>query len=82
MDGSKSSSDVGCGIFHEDAVYVPKLVDYAPISPVELTAVATALIIVFNSSDSKFLIYSNLRSTLEAIKKFNNSYPLVQNLQE
>ena len=77
-DGSKSSNGVGCAVIHKDIAYVSKLPDYASI----LTAVATALDQVYNSSNSNFVVYCDSRSTLEAIKKFNSFHPLVQKVQE
>ena len=79
-DGSKSGNGVGCAVIHEDTAYISKLPDYA--FTVELTAVATALDQVYNSSDSNFVVYCDSRSTLEAIKKFNSFHPLVQKVQE
>ena len=59
-------------VIHEDMAYVSKLPNYASIFTAELTVVATDLDLVFSSSDSRFGIYSDSRSTLEIIKKFNN----------
>ena len=81
-DGSKSGSGVGCAVIHEDTAYISKLPDYASVFMAELTAVATALDQVYNSSDSNFIVYCDLRSTLEAIRKFNSFHPLVQKVQE
>ena len=82
MDGSKSGNGVGCAVIHEDTAYISKLPDYASVFTAELTPVATALDQVYNNSDSNFVVYCDLRSTLEAIKKFNSSHPLVQKVQE
>ena len=71
MDGSKLGNGVGCAVIHEDTAYVSKLPDYASVFTAELTAVATALDQVYNSSDPNFVVYCDSRSTLEAIKKFN-----------
>ena len=50
-DGSKSGNCVGCAVIHEDTAYISKLPDYASVFTAELTAVATALDQVYNSSD-------------------------------
>ena len=50
-DGSKSGNGVGCAVIHEDTAYVSKLPDYASVFTAELTAVATTLDQVYNSSD-------------------------------
>ena len=82
-DGSKSDSGVGCAVIHEGTAYTVKLPNTASIFfTAELTAVIAALDLVFHSSDSNFVIYSDSRSTLEAIKKFNSFHPLVQKVQE
>ena len=81
-DGSKSGNGMGCAVIHEDTAYISKLPDYASVFTAELTAVATALDQVYNSSDSNFVVYCDSRSTLEAIKKFNSFHPLVQKVQE
>ena len=82
MVGSKSGSGAGCAVIHEDTAYVSKLADYASVFTAELTAVATALDQVYNSSDSNFVVYCDLRSTLEAIKKFDSFHLLVQKVPE
>ena len=51
MDGCKSGNGVGCAVIHEDTAYVSKLPYYASVFMAELTAVATALDQVYNSSD-------------------------------
>ena len=62
--------------------YVSKLPDHASVFTAELTAVATALDQVYDSSDSNFVVYYDSKSTLEAIKMFNSFHPLVQKVQE
>ena len=79
---SKPSSSVGCAVIPENTAYVFKLPNYASRFTAELTAIATALDQVFNSSDSNFVIYCYSRSTLEAIKKFSRFYQLVQKVRE
>ena len=81
-DGSKSGSGVGCAVIHEGTAYTAKLPDCASIFTAELTAVVAALDLTFHSSGTKFVIYSDSRSALEAIKKFNSFHPLVQKVQE
>ena len=49
--GSKSGNGVGCAVIREDTAYISKLPDYASLFTAELTAVATALDQVYNSSD-------------------------------
>ena len=81
-DGFKSGNGVGCAVIHEDTAHISKLPDYASVFTAELTAVATALDQVYNSSDSNFVVFCDSRITLEAIKKFNSFHPLVQKVQE
>ena len=81
-DGSKSGSGVGCAVIYEGTPYTAKLPDSASIFTAELTAVGAAMDLVNHSSDSKFVIYSDSWSTLEAIKQFNSFHPLVQKIQE
>ena len=81
-DGSKSENGVGCAVIHEDEAYPAKLPDCASIFTAELTAVVAALDLVYHSSESKFVIYSDSWSALEAIKKFNSFHPLIQKVQE
>lgn len=81
-DGSKSDSGVGCAIIFGDTAYTAKLPDSASIFTAELTAVVSALGLVFQSSDTNFVIYSDSKSTLEAIKIFNSFHPLIQKAQE
>ena len=71
-DRSESGSGVGCAVILVVLTYADELLDYASIYTADLTAIVAALIWL-----SKFVIYSDSISTLEAVKRFSGFYPLI-----
>ena len=81
-DGSKSSNGVGCAVIHESDAYVTKLPDSASVFTAELTAVVGALDLIFHHEGKKFVIYSDSKSALNSLGKYNPFHPLIQKAQE
>ena len=81
-DGSKSKDGVGCAVIYGDSSYVAKLPDFASIFTAELSAVIKALDLAYNSKKKNFVIYSDSKSTLDSLNKYNSFHPLIQKAQE
>ena len=81
-DGSKSEDRVGCAVVHNGTSHVAKLPNSASVFTAEITAIIKALEIVYSSKHNKFVIYSDSKSVLESLKKYNVFHPLIQKAQE
>ena len=81
-DGSKSEAGVGCAIIHDGTSYLAKLPDHASVFTAELTAINGALDLIYNSDKKSFTIYSDSKSAINSLKKYNSFHPLIQKAQE
>ena len=81
-DGSKSDFGVGCGVVTKDISEVARLSNHASSFTAELLAIVQALKKVHNTKGKSFVIYTDSRSSIEAIKSYNSFQPLVQKAQE
>ena len=81
-DGSKSKDGVGCAVVCEGESYVKKLPDFSSIFTAEATAIADALELIQIKKFRSTVIYSDSKSVLDALKKFNPTHPLIQKAQE
>lgn len=76
-DGSKTDDLVGCASVSEQSTITRKLTAETSIFTAELVAIVDALTEVENSNDMTFTIFSDSRSALMAINKYNNQHPIV-----
>ena len=81
-DGSKSRDGVGCAVVCEGESYIKKLPDSSSVFSAEATAVIEALQLANKKKFKSSVIYSDSRSVLEALKKYNPLHPLIQKAQE
>ena len=81
-DGSKFEDGVGCAVVHNGTSYAAKLSNSASVFTAEITAIIKALELAYHSKQNKFVIYSDSRSALESLRKYNAFHPLVQKAQE
>ena len=79
LDSSRAQP-IRIGVYYYDSN--PLLKDTGFHFTAKLTSMVAALNLVDKSSDSKFVIYCDSKSVIEAIKKFNSFHPLVQKVQE
>ena len=81
-DGSKVGDTVGCAAvskFHSSKLRLP---DRSSIFTAEVKALDLALNFVSSLNRTKFLIFSDSLSTLQALKNRNIEHPLIQRLLE
>ena len=81
-DGSKSEDGVGCAVVYDNSVYVAKLPDSASVFTAEMTAIVQALELACGSEAKQFVIYSDSKSALDSLSRFNTFHPLIQKAQE
>ena len=81
-DGSKSDEGVGCAIVTREQSGVARLADAASSFTAELTAIVHALKQISNTRAKNFVIYTDSKSAIDAICKFDNFHPLVRKAQE
>ena len=79
-DGSKTVNGVGCAVVHGSYSYSGRISNNASVFTAELTAIAKALQIIFTLRGNKFTVYSDSYSALLAIKMYNSSNPIVQQI--
>ena len=72
-DGSKSAAGVGCGVVFPFLSRSSSLPKTASVFTAELSAIVLALQIIFTLPVSSFVIFSDSRSALSALKSFNSS---------
>ena len=81
-DGSKSEDGVGYSVVHKSTSYVAKLPDSSSIFTAEISAIITALDMVYHSNQRTNVIYCDSKSVIDSMKKYNSFHPLVQKAQE
>ena len=81
-DGSKSNEGTGCAIIMRDQHKVGRLPNAASSFTAEITALVHALKEASKINASKFVIYTDSKSAIDAICKYNPFQPLVQKAQE
>ena len=81
-DGSKSDEGVGCAIVTREQSGLARLADAASSFTAELTAIVHALKQISNTRAKNFVIYTDSKSSIDAICKFDNFHPLVRKAQE
>ena len=81
-DGSKSNEGVGCAIVTSEQSGLARLPDAASSFTAELTALVHALKQVSNTRAKSFVIYTDSKSAIDAICKYDNFHPLARKAQE
>ena len=85
-DGSKMEGKVGSGVYIQggglDMEVSEALGKFTSIFTAELVAIRIALVKIKNSSNQKVVIYSDSRSSLQALLVYNSENMLVQEIQE
>ena len=81
-DGSKCKEGVGCAVVTKDHSKLGRLSDSASVFTAELTAVVHALKEASSNKSRKCVIYTDSKSAIDAISKYNSFHPLVQKAQE
>lgn len=76
-DGSKTDQSVGCAVVAEGAVIARKLNKDASIFSAELIAISDAVNLCTHSATRDFTIFSDSKSAVQALEKFNTSHPIV-----
>ena len=76
-DGSKSVEGVGLAVVTRASCEVAKLPSMSSIYTAELSAINTALALVHKTNRKNFVIYSDSKSALEGLNRFNSSHPLI-----
>ena len=81
-DGSKSNDGVGCAVVTEEFSNLGRLPDSASSFTAELTAMVHALREASSARSKKIVIYTDSKSVIDSISKYNPFHPLVQKAQE
>ena len=81
-DGSKSNEGTGCAVVTGNHSRVGRLPNSASSFTAELTAIVHALKEVAKTKAKKFVIYTDSKSSIDAICQYNPFHPLVQKAQE
>ena len=77
---SKSEDGLGYSVVLENEIYESKLPDSASIYTAEMTAIVQALEILHKPKE-KFFIYSDSKSIIDSLEKFNTMHPLFRKAQ-
>ena len=81
-DGSKSALGTGCAVITKGHYKVGRLSNLASSFTAEMTAIVHALKEVSKVNAKKFVIYTDSKSSIEAMCQYNPFQPLVQKAQE
>ena len=81
-DGSKSAEGVGCAVIHGEFSYVAKLPDSASVFTAELTAIIKGLEVINKTNGKSFVLYTDSKSSIYSLRKYNSMHPLIQKAQE
>ena len=76
-DGSSTDVGVGCSVVGTGQRVSSRLPACATIFTAELTAIRNVLRLIDNNDRIRFTIFSDSKSALQAIRKYNNNHPLV-----
>ena len=79
-DRSKQGMKVGCADIFQNQELLKHLPNESSIYIAEVTAIDLAMNIVANHKSSKFIIYSDSKSVLQALQNKNTSIPLITRL--
>jgi ribonuclease HI len=79
-DGSKAEERVASAAIAEDYFFVRRLPNNSSIYSAELTAILLALQYIRRSSHTRFIIFTDALSTLQALQGFNFTNPLLQDV--
>ena len=82
INGSKSNEGVGCAVVTCEQSGLAQLPDAASSFTAELTALVHALKQVSNTKAKNFVIYTDSKSAIDAICKYDNFHPLARKAQE
>ena len=80
-DGSKTKGGVGFSVISKDFRYKSSLIQEASVYTAELYAIKTALQVIFDKNVNNAVIYTDSKSSAEAINSFNPKHELVQNIR-
>ena len=85
-DGSKMDDKVGSGVLIQGGAIDRELSEplgkFASVYTAELVAIRIALVHIRNRRNLKVTVYSDSRSSLQALAKFNSDNILIQDIQE
>ena len=76
-DGSKQEMKVGCTAVFQNQELLKRLPNESSIYSAEVIAIDPAMNIIANHKSSKFIIYSDSKSVLQAIQSKDSSTPLI-----
>ena len=79
-DGSKDPNGIGSAAVSDSRNILRKLCQMSSIFTAELQAIADVLIIIDDSNQDDFVIFSDSMSSLQAIEKYNNNHPIVMEI--
>ena len=79
-DGSKQEMKVGCAGVFQNYELLKCLPNESSICSAEVLAIDLAMDIIANHKSSKFIIYSDSKSVLQALQSKNSSTPLITRL--
>ena len=79
-DGSKQGMKVGCAAICQNQELLKHLPNKSSIYSVEAIAIDFAMNIIVNHNSSKFIIYSDSKSVLQALQSKSSSTPLLTRL--
>ena len=81
-DGSKQEMKVGCAAVFQNKELLKHLPNESSIYCTEVIAIDLAMNIIANHKSSKFNIYSDSKSVLQALQSKNSSTPLITRLDK
>ena len=76
-DGSKHEMKVGCAAVFQNQELLKRLPNESSIYSAEVLAIDLTMNIIANHKSSKFIIYSDSKSVLQALQSKNSSTPLI-----
>lgn len=79
-DGSKDENNVGCACVAGNTLVVRKLQSETSIFSAELYAIRDSLEVICRSNDVKYTIFTDSKSSIQAIQKYNNNNPIVMDI--
>ena len=79
-DGSKQEMKVGCAAVFQSRELLKRLPNESSIYSAEVIAIDLAMNIIANHKSSKFIIYSDSTSVLQALQSKDSSTPLITRL--
>lgn len=80
-DGSKTSEGVGHAYSYEGVITSKKIPVYSSIFSAELLAIRDSVALAKSNHANNITIFTDSRSSILAISKYNNKNPIVQSIQ-